>query len=299
MRKTLKSRIEESNLELRQKNLEQHLKQKAHISLKDRLNNVTYNIRHNAESITTVGLAAGVGGLLVWNIFAYANYTKLTSDFKEAHAIIGDLYGYLEFGVDQGMQVKIPPKVFELPRALIEQGSQEIYAEESKGILEGIDQILKSCSQNPISKQLVESLGTVKYNLSMIAESSKETLLGVSAAVGSILYGIGLGIFGSRVRENSGWKDQLDDKKNLQKQLRHSLPELKAKFANHSYAEQAYNYLDEIAKSGISGPDLLENANIISGYSGDKYKSVFEEINLNPRQYQKREELQLAFQEYD
>ncbi|MEA3514075.1 MAG: hypothetical protein U9R34_01205 [Nanoarchaeota archaeon] len=288
-----------SDLESRQENLEQYLNQEADITLKDRLENLDYNLQHNRDDVLNFELALSVAGLVACDYYALANHRKLTSNYKEAYKILSSLHETLESVVEHGMQTQVSPEIIELPRTLIEQGAQQIYSKEARTILNSIDQNKKLFSQEYATEPLVEYLGTLKDNLRSLAENKTEPLLSLGGFLGTIFSAVGLRITGSRLLNKTNLESQLDYKRKFKNELKYSLPDLRKRFANNPNAPQAYDFLDKIAESGVLGYDLLNAAELVAGYPDEKYKPAFEAINLHPEKYQDRQKLQSAFEKYD
>ena len=288
-----------SDLESRQKSLEQYLNQETHISLQDRLENVNNNLKHNTDDVIDFGIALSFVGLVVSDYYALINHMKLTSNYKEAYKLVSSLHGTLESVVEHGLQTQVSPEMIELPITLIEQGAQQIYAEEAKEILNSTDQNKELFSQEYATKPLVEYLGTLKNSLRSLAENNTEALLNLGGFLGGIFSAVELGITGSRLLNKTNLKSQLDYKRKFKEELKYSLPDLRKRFANNPNAEQAYDFLDSIAESGVKGYELLNTAELVAGYSDEKYKPAFEAINLHPEKYQEKEKLYSAFEKYD
>lgn len=285
-------------LKKRQDKLEDILRKEAHISWGDRLRNIGYNLRENAVNFIPFGIALGVGGLIAWDIYALINHQELTSNYEDAYNFVSSLHGTVESAVEHGNQIPVSPEIIELPKALIEQGSQQIYTEQAKELLKGISQNEALFSKGTSSKSLLEYLGTLKDGLKGLADSAKEGLLGSVALVG-ILDAFGLFFTGAHCWKNTSWRSQLDEKRRLKRQLKTSLPELREKFADNPNAEQLYDFLDLIAETGISGSKLFEAASVVADYSDEKYRSVFEAIALHPKKHRISTEIRSAFREFD
>ena len=288
-----------SNLKSRQKKLEQYINQEAHISLQDRLENLDYNLQHNTDDVLNFELALSATALVACDYCALANHRELISNYKEAYKIVSSLHETLESVVEHGLQTQVSPEIIELPRTLIEQGAQQIYAKEARKILNSIDQNQELFSQEYAAKPLIEYLGTLKDNLRSLAENNTEPLLSLGGFLGTIFSAVGLGITGSRLLNKTNLKSQLDFKRKFKNELKYSLPALRLRFGINLNAEQAYDFLDAIAESGVRGYELLNTAELIAGYSSRKYRPVFKAINSHPEKYQDRQKLQSIFQEYD
>ena len=297
MEKTLKTQMKEPNLESRQKNLEQYLKQEAHISWQDRLKNVSYNVKNNAGKLLPFGIIAlGATGLAASDFITLANHNQLLSNYTEAQNIVTSLHETLEVVVNSGLEVQVSPEMIELPKTLIEQGIQQSYAEEGRAISNNLNQNMGLFSPGSATKPLAQYLGTLKDNLDSIGYS-KQSMLGIRSMCALGISALAF-VYAYAFSTKSALGYQLEGKKRLKKQLNQSLPKLRGKFANNPNAEQVYDYFDAVIESGIRGSDLLENANVISGYSDEKYSSVFETINSHPEKYQDKRDLQTAFQKY-
>lgn len=286
-------------MEEKSKGLEEYIVNAAKITFRDRVNNVTKNIKRNKAvllmALTPIGFTLITYSLARTSI----NEAKFTEKYEKAFNNLTNIEEVLESGARLNIQVSIGQEAYDHLEKLIEEGSQTSYPHQGREVLSSLKENESLFVTSTDSRELLPKIKKISKNLGKIADTTKEDTSAIFGILTGLFSFIAGAVWINYFNNEKNFEDYLRSKKHYKMLIKNDLKNLKRSIRKNQHAGKIYDVLDLLIKKQEEVESLVRFAGILATYREAEYISVFEAVLSNPKKYNSGESIMEAFRFYD